>query len=59
MAGLIKTLIRSASGVISSINDIRNRHSLSHPNEEIIGEREALLAIRIIKELSNYINEVI
>ncbi len=59
VAGLIKTLIRSASGVISSINDIRNRHSLSHPNEEIIGEREALLAIRIIEELSNYINEVI
>jgi hypothetical protein len=56
---LIKTLIRSASGIISSINDIRNRHSLSHPNEEIIGENEALLAIKIIKELTNYINEII
>lgn len=59
VADLIKTLIRSASGVISSINDIRNRHSLSHPNEEIIDENEALLAIRIIKELANYINEII
>ncbi len=59
VADLIKTLIRSASGVISSINDIRNRHSLSHPNEKVIGENEALLAIKIIKELANYINEII
>ena len=27
-----KTTLRSGSGIISSMNDMRNRHSLSHPN---------------------------
>lgn len=59
IAGLVKTLIRSASGIISSVNDIRNKHSLAHPNEEIIAEREALLAIRIIGDLSDYIDSIL
>ncbi len=56
---LIKTTIRSASGVIISINELRNRFSLAHPNESIITSREANLCIRLIKELSDYIEKVI
>ncbi len=59
IAGLIKTTLRSASGVINSINELRNRHSLAHPNNELISAREAQLCIRLVKELSDYIEKVV
>ena len=59
IATLIKTTLRSASGIISSTNDLRNRHSLSHPNIDLISNREAKLCITIIKTLSDYIEQVI
>lgn len=59
MADLIKTTLRSGSGIISSMNDMRNRHSLSHPNSELISNREAKFVIQLVKAISSYINEVI
>ncbi len=58
-SGLIKTTLRSASGVISAINDLRNRHSLAHPNGSLITVREANLCIKLVKELSDYIESVV
>lgn len=59
MADLIKTTLRSGSGIISSMNDMRNRHSLSHPNAELISNREAKFVIQLVKTMSNYINDII
>lgn len=59
IAELVKKTMRSSSGAIAAINEMRNRHSLSHPNDYIIDKREAEFAIRIIKNISDYINEVI
>ena len=59
ISGLIKTTLRSASGVINSINELRNRHSLAHPNDDLISAREAQLCIRLVKELSDYIEKVV
>lgn len=59
IAELVKKTIRSASGVITAINDIRNRHSLSHPNQSIIEKREAEFVIHIVKDVSDYIARVI
>ena len=56
---LVKTMLRSASGVVSSMNDLRNRHSLAHPNENLISEREAKLAIQIIRDIVAYLNELV
>jgi hypothetical protein len=58
VAELVKTIIRSGSGVISSINDIRNRHSLAHPNDVIINRREAEFTLQMIKVITDYINKV-
>ena len=53
MVDLIKTTLRSGSGIISSMNDMRNRHSLSHPNSELISNREAnLCLIQLVKAIS-------
>lgn len=59
IADLIKTTLRSASGIISSMNDLRNRHSLSHPNDDLLDKREAEMVIALIKTVSDYINKVI
>lgn len=59
IAELVKKSLRSASGVIAAINEMRNRHSLSHPNDDLLQKREAEFAIRLIKDLSDYINNII
>lgn len=58
VAELIKTAIRSASGIISSLNDLRNRHTVSHPNATLIRQREALLMLRLVSALIDYIETV-
>lgn len=59
IAELIRTSLRSASGMISSINEMRNRHSLSHPNDDLLQKREAEFSIKLVKVLSDYINRII
>lgn len=59
MANLIKTPLRSSSGIVSSMNDMCNRHSLSHPNAALISNREAKFVIQLAKIMSNYINDII
>lgn len=51
---MLKTL-RSASASLDALNDIRNRHSLAHPNSEIIGEQEAKLVLGIAESIITYI----
>lgn len=59
IAELVKKTIRSSSGSIAAINEMRNKHSLVHPNTSILDKREALFAIKIVKDVTDYINEVI
>ena len=59
IAELMKKSLRSASGMISAINEMRNRHSLSHPNDNLLQNREAELTIKLVKDLSDYINSII
>lgn len=58
VADLIKTAVRSGSGIVSSINDIRNRHTVSHPNSNLIQQREAILVISMVKCIVDYLEEV-
>ena len=45
--------------MIAAINEMRNRHSLSHPNDDLLKKREAEFAIKLIKDMSDYINDII
>lgn len=56
IADLVKTTIRSSNGMINSLNEVRNRHSLAHPNTSIIGKREAKLIIGIASTVTDYIS---
>lgn len=59
IAELVKKSLRSASGAIAAINEMRNRHSLSHPNDDLLQKREAIFAIKLVKDISDYINSII
>src|SRR5690625_494 len=56
LADMVKTTIRSSNGMINSLNEARNRHSLAHPNINIIGKREAKLIIGITSTVTDYIS---
>ncbi|OTO65575.1 MULTISPECIES: abortive infection family protein [unclassified Enterococcus] len=56
IANLVKTTIRSSNGMINALNEVRNRHSLAHPNTNIIGKREAKLIIGIASTITDYIS---
>lgn len=56
LADMVKTTIRSSNGMINSLNEARNRHSLAHPNTNIIGKREAKLIIGITSTVTDYIS---
>ena len=54
----IKMILRSASGMINSINEIRNNNTIAHPNEQLIQKREALLVIELVNALVKYIEDI-
>lgn len=56
LAHMVKTTIRSSNGMINSLNEARNNHSLAHPNTNIIGKREAKLIIGITSTVTDYIS---
>ena len=59
IAELIRTSLRSGSGIIAAINEMRNKHSLSHPNDDLLQKREAEFAIKLVRDISDYINSII
>ena len=59
IAELVKKSLRSASGIIAAINEMRNRHSLSHPNDDLLQKKEAEFAIKLVRDMSDYINSII
>ncbi|MDD2865571.1 MAG: abortive infection family protein [Methylococcales bacterium] len=48
-------ILQSFSGVIDSLNTLRNHGSLAHPNEFLLDEAEAELTVNAIRTLFNYL----
>lgn len=53
---MLKSL-RSASSILTVLNDIRNRYSLAHPNDEIIEESEAKLVLGLTECICSYMEK--
>lgn len=51
---MLKSL-RSASSILDTLNTIRNKYSLAHPNEELIREEEAKFILGLVENIMNYI----
>lgn len=52
----IDRMIRSLGGILDVFNPIRNRESMSHPNEVLLDEPEAILFINVARSILQYIN---
>ncbi|MEZ7505424.1 abortive infection family protein [Flavobacterium sp. Arc2] len=52
----IDQIISSFSNTLDKLNPIRNKASLSHPNEELLEEDEAMFVINSAQTVLNYLN---
>ena len=52
----IDQIISSFSNTLDKLNPIRNKASLSHPNEELLEEDEAMFVVNSAQTVLNYLN---
>ena len=52
----IDNIIKSFANALDKLNTIRNKASLSHPNEQLLAEDEAMLVIDAAHTILNYLN---
>ncbi|GAB2528062.1 abortive infection family protein [Spirosoma aerophilum] len=52
----IDKIIKAFSNVLDKLNPIRNKSSLSHPNEQLLEEDEAMFVINAAQTVFNYLN---
>ena len=52
----LKKLFGSLATIIDTINTLRNRSSLAHPNDKILEEAEAILVINCARTILHYID---
>lgn len=53
----VERLLKSFSGIMDSLNPIRNHASVAHPNEELLEKDEAVLFINVVRTLLRYLDE--
>jgi hypothetical protein len=51
----ISRILLAFSTVVDALNTIRNHASVAHPNEQLLAEAEATLAVNAIRTLFNYL----
>lgn len=58
VAARVKTILRSAGGMVQSGNELRNNNTIVHPNGQLIEKREARLVIEPVIAVIDYLEEV-
>lgn len=53
--GEITKILGAMATIFDSLNPVRNNASVAHPNEELIGEPEAMLVINTVRTLIGYL----
>lgn len=49
-------MLRGLAQIIDALNPVRNRKSMAHPNEDLLDEPEAMLAVNSVRTLLHYLN---
>lgn len=49
-------MLRGLAQIVDALNPVRNRKSMAHPNEELLDEPEAMLAVNSVRTLLHYLN---
>jgi hypothetical protein len=52
----LNKILRSLTSILDALNPLRNRGSLAHANESLIGDDEAMLAINSARTILHYID---
>ena len=52
----VDRIARAMATILDALNPLRNRASLAHPNEAVLGEAEAMLVVNTIRTLLHYLN---
>lgn len=52
----VTVVLRASASILESLNTIRNRGSVAHPNEVLIGEVESQLFINIARSILHYMD---
>ncbi len=48
--------MRAVGSILDVMNPLRNRASMAHPNEELLGPEEALLVINVSRSILHYLD---
>jgi abortive infection Abi-like protein len=49
-------VLNACSSILDALNPVRNRASVAHPNEELLGRDEAQLVINVGRSLLSYLD---
>jgi hypothetical protein len=52
----VERILFSFASILDALNPIRNNASVAHPNEELLGNDEAMLVINVVRTLMHYLN---
>jgi hypothetical protein len=52
----IGRVLSSLGNIVNTLNPLRNKASVAHPNEELLGEDEAMLVVNAVQILLYYLN---
>ncbi len=52
----VRRIIRTSASIVDAMGTLRNRASLAHPNEELLGHEEALLVINLARSLLRFLD---
>jgi hypothetical protein len=52
----IEKVLNACSSILDALNPVRNRASVAHPNEELLGREEAQLVINVGRSLLSYLD---
>ncbi len=55
-SGDIKRMIQTSATIVDAMGTLRNQASLAHPNEEVLGDEEALFAINLTRSLFRFLD---
>ena len=50
--------LRSAGGMVTAVNELRNNNTVAHPNGNLTQKREAQLVIRLVNAIIDYVEDI-
>jgi hypothetical protein len=52
----VRRMVRTSAAIVDAMGTLRNRASLAHPNEELLGQEEALFVINLARSLLRFLD---